>query len=336
MSEKISERQVLALSGGVGGAKLALGLAQQLPPEVLTVVANTGDDFDHLGFPVSPDLDTLMYTLAGLNDVQQGWGLADESWQFIAALRRLGGDDWFQLGDRDLATHVMRRQWLSAGDGLQQVTAKLCAALGVAQCLLPMSDDPVRTQVLSDDGWLDFQDYFVRQQCRPEVTAVRFLAINSARPAPLFDALLSSIATMDGDTGGGVARESVEGVIICPSNPFVSIDPILALPTVSDRLRQRRVPVVAVSPIIDGRAIKGPTAKMMAALAMPVTSVAIAEHYRGLIDGLVIDCADQALAEAIEALGISVLSTPTLMESVDDKRRLAGYCLRFLSELREG
>lgn len=319
--------QVLALSGGVGGAKLALGLSKVLKPDELTIVTNTGDDFCHLGFPISPDLDTVMYTLAGLNNTELGWGLANESWQFMAAMQSLGGETWFRLGDRDIATHTFRRQQLAAGYPLSEVTKQLCLALGIQQRLLPMSDDNIATQVFDGKDWLDFQDYFVRQQCAPTISAIRFTHIEDAKLAPEFESLLAAAAN---DT------ENITAIVICPSNPFVSVDPILSIPSVIDKLKQCRAPIIAVSPIVAGQAIKGPTAKMMEALAMPVSALGVAEyytqHHRELIDGFIIDHADAAAKADIEALGIKVLLANSVMTSEQDKINLAKDCIAFAGQ----
>ena len=315
--------QVLALSGGVGGAKLALGLAKVLAPEQLTIAANTADDFCHLGFPVSPDLDTVMYTLAGLNNAELGWGLANESWQFMDALQALGGETWFRLGDRDIATHTFRRQQREAGFSLSEITAQLCTALNIQQRLIPMTDDPVATQVLDGEQWLDFQDYFVRQQCEPNVSQARFNGIENAVIAPDLAGLLDVAA----------ADNSLKAIIICPSNPFVSVAPILSLPGMVDKLIQARAPVIAVAPIVGGQAIKGPTAKMMQALDMPVSAVGVAEHYTkrypGLIDGFIIDHVDAAARALVEALGMRVLLADSVMTSEQHKRNLAKDCIAF-------
>lgn len=304
----------LALSGGVGGAKLALGLSKLLPPEDLLVVANTGDDFEHLGLLICPDIDTVTYTLAGVANPETGWGRADEGWRFMEALEALGGETWFRLGDRDLALHVERRRRLDAGESLSDVTAAIARQLGVAIRIAPMSDQPVRTIVETPDGPLIFQHYFVREQCAPNVTGFRFEGAESATPSRAFaDAL-----------DGGV-----DAVVICPSNPFISIDPILAVPGVADAIRRCGAPVVAVSPIVGGQAIKGPTAKMMSELGLPGDAAAIARHYDGLIDGFVLDTCDAAHADAVEALGLSVLVTGTVMKTLDDKTRLAREVLDF-------
>ncbi|HEV2100577.1 MAG TPA: 2-phospho-L-lactate transferase, partial [Stellaceae bacterium] len=264
------EGSVLALSGGIGGAKLALGLYRILPPRALTVVANTGDDFEHLGLTVSPDLDTLLYTLAGLDNPAMGWGRRDETWTFMAALERLGGETWFKLGDGDLATHVERTRRLAGGESLSHITDDFRRRLGISARLIPMTDDRVRTRLLTDEGWLDFQDYFVHRQCAPSVREIAFAGAPAARPLPEFMAAL--------------AAPNLRQVVICPSNPFISIDPILSLPGVRDALSSCHAPVVAVSPIIDGKAVKGPTAKMMAELGLPVTATAVARHYGDLLD----------------------------------------------------
>ena len=311
--------KVLALSGGVGGAKLAFGLSQCVAADQLCIVANTGDDFSHLGVAICPDLDTVMYTLAGLANAVQGWGLEGESWQLMSALDRLGGETWFRLGDRDMATHLRRTALLAEGLSLERVTASLCRALSVEQTLLPMSDDPVRTQVHTTQGWLAFQDYFVRQQCAPQIDAIRFQGIDSATAAQGFRQALVDPA--------------LSAIVICPSNPFVSVDPILALPDVREALIGHAAPVIAVSPIIAGAALKGPAAKMMAALAMPVCASAVAAYYGDLLDGFVIDNADSSERSAIEALGLPVLQVNTIMRSTEAKIALAADCLEFAASL---
>jgi LPPG:FO 2-phospho-L-lactate transferase len=305
--------KILAFSGGVGGAKLALGLSRILLPERLTIVANTGDDFEHLGLHICPDLDTVMYTLAGLNNTELGWGLAGETWEFLNALKKLGGEDWFRLGDRDLATHIQRSQGLSAGRSLSEMTAQLCQSLGIAVQLLPMSDDPVRTMVKTDTEELAFQHYFVREQCRPTVSGFRFAGSAVAKPQSDMLALLQ--------------RQELAAIVLCPSNPFVSIDPIMALPGMRDAIAASGAPVIAVSPIVSGLAIKGPAAKMMAELELPVTAVAVAQHYCGLVDCFVLDEADATLAPEIEALGMKVAVMPTIMKTLEDRELLATQVL---------
>ena len=309
---------IIALAGGVGGARLAHGLAQCLPPEELVVVVNTADDFVHLGLHVSPDPDTVMYTLGGLADEARGWGQKGETWNFMAGLAKLGGQSWFQLGDRDLATHVERSRRLAAGESISEVTDGFAKALGIAHAIVPMSDDPVRTHMRTDAGVLPFQDYFVRLRCEPKVEGVEFAGIECAAASAAFAAAMRSPA--------------LEGIVICPSNPFVSVAPILALSGVRDWLAARKVPAIAVSPIIGGNAVKGPAAKMMAELGMTPGATAIAAHYAGLIDGFVIDRAD---AHAFDGQAHPRLhATDALMRDVADRARLARECLGFLATLR--
>ena len=253
---------VVALSGGIGGAKLALGLSRILPADQLLIVANTGDDFEQLGVSISPDIDTLMYTLAGLDNRELGWGRRDESWAFMEALGALGGPVWFRLGDRDMAIHIERTRRRLAGESLSAITADFCRRLGVGPRVLPMSDDPVRTRVLSETGWLDFQDYFVGQQCRPVVRELAFVGAERARPQT---EVLAALA-------GGRVR----AVVVCPSNPFISVEPILAVKGMRAALLGCGAPVVAVSPIIGGRAVKGPTAKMMTELGIVPSAASVA------------------------------------------------------------
>jgi LPPG:FO 2-phospho-L-lactate transferase len=310
--------RVLALSGGVGGAKLAAGLAAVLAPQELTVVVNTGDDFEHLGLHVAPDIDSVVYALAGRNDPVRGWGRADESWHFMAALRELGGEDWFSLGDRDLAMHVLRSDALRRGQTLSQATARLAAALRIRCEIVPMSDAPVRTIVHTDEGPLAFQDYFVRRRCEPRVTGLAIDGAASAPPAPAFlDALHD---------------RTLRAVVICPSNPFLSVDPMLALPGVRDALAACAAPVVAVSPIVAGAAVKGPAAKILRELGREVAPTSIAAHYAGLVDGLVIDAQDAAMRPR---LPLEVCVTATLMTGPPARERLARDVLGFADGLRE-
>jgi LPPG:FO 2-phospho-L-lactate transferase len=308
---------VLALSGGIGGAKLALGLSRILPPGRLVVVANTGDDFEHLGLAISPDLDTLMYTLAGIDNPETGWGLRSETWTFMAALAALGGEAWFRLGDGDLATHVERTRRLNAGETLSRITDDFCRRLGVHTKILPMSDDRVRTRLRTAAGWLEFQDYFVRRRCEPEVAELAYEGAATARPQAEFIAAL--------------ADARVRAVLICPSNPFLSIDPILALPGVREALTASPAPVVAVSPIVGGRAVKGPTAKMMMELGLPVTAAAVAWHYGDLIDGYLVDHGD---AGTVAGPGVAVATAATLMTTLADRDALARDVLALADALR--
>jgi len=297
---------VLALSGGIGGAKLALGLYRVLPPETLTVIANTGDDFEHLGLSISPDIDTLLYTLGGIDNLELGWGRRDETWTFMAALESLGGETWFKLGDGDLATHVERTRRLAAGESLTQITGDFRRRLGISARLLPMSDDRVRTRLRTEEGWLDFQDYFVRLHSEPVVREIVYAGASEARANPDFLAAL--------------LNDDLELVVVCPSNPFLSVDPMLSLPGVRDALRSCRAPVAAVSPIIGGKAVKGPTAKIMAELGLPIGAAAIARHYVDLLDLFV---ADEADADVVAELEIPVILTRTLMVTLEDRDALA-------------
>jgi len=304
---------VVALCGGVGGAKLAHGLSLALAaePDSLSIIVNTGDDFQHLGLSISPDLDSVMYALADLSDPVKGWGRRDETWRFMAALQGLGGESWFQLGDGDLAVHVERSWRLARGTPLSEVTAHLCRALGITARVLPMSDDPVRTQVLTAAGWLDFQDYFVRQQCQPAVREFKFSGAETARAQP--DALAA------------LRRTDLRAIVICPSNPFVSVEPILAVPGLRTAIQQSKAPVVAVTPIIGGKAIKGPAAKMLTELGLDVSGVGVARRYLGLIDAFLVDQSDPT-PEPLP--GVTFVSAATLMSSVDDRLWLARAVLR--------
>lgn len=305
---------IIALSGGIGGAKLALGLSRVLPSEELLIIANTGDDFEHYGLTICPDTDTLLYTLAGLDNPQLGWGRADESWAFMETLAALGGADWFRLGDRDLALHVLRSHRLRAGDSLAAITDDLRLRFGIGPRILPMSDDPVRTQINTDQGWLDFQDWFVRLRAEPLARAVKFAGVEQARPQPeLLEAL----------------RAQPRGIVICPSNPFISIEPILAVPGLRDAIAASGAPVVAVSPIIAGRAVKGPTARMFEALGVTPSAAAVAARYGDLLDGYVMEHGD-------DGVGITprVFNAATLMRDLDDKTALARQVLAAIEALR--
>jgi LPPG:FO 2-phospho-L-lactate transferase len=302
---------VVALCGGVGGAKLAHGLTLALPAEALSIIVNTGDDFTHLGLHIAPDLDSVTYALAGLSDPVRGWGRREETWTFMKALQELKGETWFQLGDGDLALHVVRSSRLARGDSLSEVTSHICSNLGITARLLPMSDDPVRTRVLSEDGWLDFQEYFVHRQCRPVVREFKFDGAGRARAQPEALAALS--------------RPDLRAIIICPSNPFVSIEPILAVPGFRAALRDSGAPVIAVTPIINGKAIKGPAAKMMNELGFDVSGAAVAQRYAGLIDGFVFDHTD---AQPNPQPGVTFFSARTLMTSTEDRVHLARVVLR--------
>jgi LPPG:FO 2-phospho-L-lactate transferase len=309
---------VVALSGGIGGAKLALGLSRVMDPTDLVMIANTGDDFEHLGLSISPDLDTLMYTLAGLDDPQRGWGRRDETWTFMEALAKLGGETWFQLGDGDLATHVERTRRLQAGESLSAITADLCRRVGIAARILPMSDDIVRTRLRTADGWLDFQDYFVRRRCAPTVLEVRYDGAAAAQAHP--EALAS------------LRNPQLRAVVICPSNPYLSIEPILAVAGLRDAIARCAAPVVAVSPIIGGRAVKGPTAKMMSELGLAVSATAVAQRYHDLLDGYLIDHVD---AVGAAELPFATAVAHTLMRTLEDRDRLAREVLALADALAQ-
>lgn len=303
--------RLLAISGGVGGAKLALGLASILGPDELTFAVNTGDDFEHLGLYIAPDVDTLTYTLAEVSNTDTGWGRGDESWAFMSALQQLHGDTWFKLGDRDLALHVTRTRMLAAGATLTEATAHICGALGVAHRVLPMSNDPVRTMVHTDDGPLAFQHYFVRDRCKPKVTGFEFEGIANAILNPEIQDCLNNI----------------DGIVICPSNPFVSIDPLLHIPEARDALLEARVPIVAVSPIVGGTAIKGPTAKMMQELNVPASADQVARHYGNLLTGLVLDEQDRALHGTLDT---PTIVAQTVMVTLQDRVDLGHTVLEFI------
>ena len=316
----MADGPVIALSGGVGGAKLALGLSRLGLDDDLLIVANVGDDFEHLGLTICPDIDSIVYALSGLNDQEKGWGRADEGWRFMDAVGQLGGADWFNLGDRDMAMHVLRTQALAAGQSLTEVTATLARELGITARIVPMTDDPVRTMLKTADGALAFQHYFVRDRCEPVVTGFEFEGIAEARPQADFMSALKN--------------PELRAVVITPSNPFVSVDPILELPGVRESLRAAPAPLVAVSPIVAGLAIKGPAAKMMAELGMPSTALAVAEHYGDLLDGFVLDHGDGDQAEAVSALGMRPLVTKTVMQSLEDREQLARDVLDLAQELK--
>jgi LPPG:FO 2-phospho-L-lactate transferase len=301
---------VVTMYSGVGCAKLALGLSRVVAGADLMVVANTGDDFEHLGFAISPDLDTIMYTLAGLDDPQRGWGRRNETWTFMAALEALGGETWFALGDGDLAIHVERTRRRRAGEALSAITADFCRRLGIAARVVPMTDDIVRTRLRTDEGWLDFQDYFVRRRCAPRVLEVVYDDAATARA--------------HADVLAALGDPRLRAVVICPSNPFLSIEPILAVPDLREAIARAAAPVVAVSPIVGGHAVKGPTAKMMSELGLEVNAVAVARRYQELLDAYVLDRVDAAQAAK---LGLPVTVAHTLMTTLADRENLARHAL---------
>ncbi|MBL6961580.1 MAG: 2-phospho-L-lactate transferase [Anaerolineales bacterium] len=306
--------KIIALAGGVGGAKLAHGLAQIILPENLTIIVNTGDDFEHLGLSISPDLDTVCYTLAGLENPLTGWGRMDESWQVFDNVAMLGGPDWFRLGDRDLGIHLERTRRLRNGDSLSQITNDFCKAWGVGHSILPMTDDSLHTIVNTEgQGELSFQEYFVHQGCEPTVTGFRYEGAENALPAP---GVIEAIANAD-------------AVVFCPSNPWVSIDPILAVAGIKSACKSK--PIIAVSPIIGGKALKGPAAKMYLELGIQPSVLAIAEHYQEILSGLVFDQIDAETEPAIKALGLKTFVTDTIMQDAKGRYRLAKDVLDFVN-----
>jgi LPPG:FO 2-phospho-L-lactate transferase len=306
--------KIVALAGGVGGAKLAHGLALALPPKDLTVIVNTGDDFEHFGLNISPDLDTVCYTLAGLANPETGWGRADETWKAAEGTAKLGGPTWFRLGDGDLATHLERTRRIREGQTLSQITTAFCQAWGVEQAVLPMSDQPVKTIVETEEGDLAFQEYFVHRRCEPRVRGFRFVGIDRAELAP----------------GALEAIRSADAIVICPSNPWVSIDPILRVLSPLELGKRPGPPVIAVSPIIGGQTVKGPAAKMFRELGVEPSALAVARHYCDLAAGFVLDTIDQQLKSQIRNLNMRTHVTNTLMNSHDDRMRLALELLDFV------
>ena len=308
--------KILAITGGVGGAKLALGLAKVLNPEQIIFAVNVGDDFSHLGLHISPDIDSLTYALAEENNQELGWGRSGETWQFIETLGSLGGDDWFRLGDKDMALHMRRSGLLGDGATLTEATAEITQRMGIAHAVIPISDDPIRTVVQSEQGDLAFQHYFVRERCQPAVSGFRFDGIENAALNP---ALATYLADCD-------------GIIICPSNPFVSVAPVVEV--AGFLAAAAHIPTIAVSPIVAGTAIKGPAAKMMQELNIPSSALAVAEHYQdkypGLLDGFVIDESD---AGSIEQFTLPTIAAPSIMVSLADRMALAERCLAFFDEL---
>lgn len=309
--------QVLALCGGVGGAKLALGLHHVLPPGDLMVAVNTGDDFEHLGLSISPDIDTVMYTLAGLSNPELGWGRAGDTWNFMAEIERLGGESWFRIGDKDLAVHIERTRRLAAGEPLSAITVDMSRHFGIVNRVLPMTNDLMRTMVVTEEGTLDFQHYFVRQRCEPVVKSFAYAGAADALVVPEIRQLLE--------------QDSLQAIVLCPSNPWLSLAPMLEMTSFREVLRESTAPIVAVSPLIGGQAVKGPTAKIMRDLRLEVSSATIAQYYEGIIDGFVLDSSDAYLASQIP---VATHVTSTLMKNTADKQRLAREVLDFARSFR--
>lgn len=312
------EKTVLALSGGIGGAKLAHGLYMALPPGALGVMVNTADDFQHLSLQISPDIDTVLYTLSGRADMERGWGRAKETWHFMEALDELGGDQWFNIGDRDLAMHVARTHWLQWGKPLSGFVRNVAERFGIAAQIMPMTDDTVSTWISTADGLMPFQHYFVKEHCKPVIKGIHFEGAAQASPPHAALSLLSD--------------PRLGAVIICPSNPYLSIDPILSISGMKEALARVTCPVVAVSPIISGQAVKGPTAKIMTELGFHPSWETVANHYDGLIDGILIDSGDDCSSKMNYRL--SVESAPILMKSLEDRQLLGQTVLRFAESLR--
>lgn len=305
---------VIALAGGVGGAKFVDGLARVLPASDLTVIVNTGDDFEHLGLKICPDLDTICYTLAGLANPATGWGRSEETWQALETIGELGGPTWFRLGDRDLGLHLERTRRIRNGETLTQITRLICQSWGIAPTVLPMSDDEIPTWVDTNEGMLPFQEYFVNRQCHPQVKGFEFAGAERSKPAPgVLDAI-----------------EQADLVVFCPSNPWVSIDPILSVPGIRAALSNKTV--IGVSPIIGGGTIKGPAAKMYTEMGIEPSPLAVARHYQGLLSGFIFDFTDRELNQDISSLGIQTLVAETIMRTPDDRRHLAEQALSFGNE----
>ncbi|MEM2995847.1 MAG: 2-phospho-L-lactate transferase [Candidatus Bathyarchaeia archaeon] len=298
---------VVALAGGVGAAKLLRGLVQLIPPERLVIVGNTGDDLELYGLHISPDLDIIMYTLAGIVDESKGWGVADDTFHCLEMLGKFGFETWFKLGDRDLATHIIRTKMLREGMTLSQVTAQLCKMLGVKAKLMPMSDEPVQTKIFSGKTRLDFQEYFVKRETKDTVTSVLFEGAEKAKPAP----------------GIIEAIRQAERVIICPSNPILSIAPILSISPIKDELKRTKARIVGISPLISGKAVKGPADKVMASMGFEASAYGVAKFYSYFLDHFIIDKADEQHKTRIEKLGLAVTVADTLMKSFEDSVRLA-------------
>ena len=316
--DNISHSTVVALCGGIGGAKLALGLYRILAPHRLTIVINTGDDFEHLGLFISPDIDTVTYTLANKNNIETGWGQRDETWSFMSALSELGGETWFSLGDRDLAIHIERSRRLRSSELLSDITTDVADKFGIKAKLLPMTNDPAATIIITSEGQMNFQDYFVRRKCKPVIKQVLYEEASLATPNP--------------EVLKALNQTEVNAIILCPSNPFLSMDPILAVPGIREAILQSEAPVVGVSPIIGGRAVKGPTSKIMKELSLPLTAQTIAQHYNLLLDGYIIDDVDR---DRLNQIKIPVRTTNTLMNNLVDRENLAREVLKFANEIKE-
>ena len=307
--------KITALAGGIGASKFLLGLARVMPPEDVTIIANTGDDIELFGLRISPDIDTITYTLAGVINETTGWGIAGDTFSVLEWIARYGESRWFNLGDRDLATHIYRTEQLQKGRTLSEVTDHVRRSLGVSSVILPMTNDYTPTRVVTNEGEMHFQEYFVRRRCEPQVHEIRFERIEAATPAP----------------GVRSAMLEADAVVICPSNPFISINPILAVPGMRDAIKETRAPVIAITPIIGGRALKGPAADMLRDLGYEVSARGVASVYRDFVDLFVLDEVDRAIKPEIEELGLRVEVADTVMNTLEDKQRLAKSVLEFLA-----
>ena len=310
--------KIIALSGGVGGAKLCLGLHQICEPEELYFIANTGDDFLYLGFYISPDVDTLVYTLAGVNNTKTGWGRTDETWKTHNVLGELGADNWFKLGDKDLALHLYRSKALRNGEGLTSITQDIANRFHIKATVLPMSDHMIQTVIDTNKGLLSFQEYFVKQASKPKIKSISFKSNNPEPTAEVTETL------MDPD---------LKGIIICPSNPYLSIDPILSIEKIRRSIAESKKPRVAVSPLINGQSVKGPTTKIMDELGLKTNVLTIAQHYKDYVDGIVIDTSDQGYIGQIESMGIHVKLSNIMMNNDDDKKRVAEDVINFIDHI---
>lgn len=316
INSKLESQQVVALSGGVGGAKLVDGLYRILDKNRLNVIVNTADDFEHLGLFISPDLDTVLYTLAGLSSHERGWGRENETWNFMNALRELNDESWFQLGDKDLALHTLRTQWLAQGGSLTGFAGQIATILGIQASVLPATDQAIKTIVTTDTGTLSFQEYFVRERCVPAVRALRY------------DQQIGTTITLE--IRRLLSRTDIQAIVLCPSNPYLSIDPILAVPEMRKALLQSSAPIIAVSPLVGGKAVKGPTDKLMQELGFTPSHQTIVEHYGQLLDGIVVHNSDSA---RLDCPGVQVLATNTLMLDLNDRCLLAQDVLAFSEQL---
>jgi LPPG:FO 2-phospho-L-lactate transferase len=317
----IKKKKILALSGGVGGAKLCRGLDQITDKDELVIIANTGDDFLYLGFYISPDIDTLIYTLSGENNIETGWGRTNETWKAHNVMRELGADNWFKLGDKDLEMHVYRSKEIQNGTSLTEITQKVSKIWNINSKILPMSNNSVKTIIESDIGTLSFQEYFVKKKCMPKVESITFKNKKAKTSQTILDEMND---------------KNLTAIVFAPSNPYLSIDPILSLSEIKTFLHASSTPVIAVSPVVDGQAIKGPTTKIMTELGLEPSAVTIAKHYDGLIDGLILDVLDQSLVSQVEDMGIRTKVMNTVMHNDQDKIQLAQGVLDFAQEIELG